>query len=153
MCYLFAFHCRTLPKYTLEAWHEMYTNKKRSENDQYNETSNHIQMKGGGGSGRAWDPRGRGGPPLPPYPFICLWFDVSLYWSCSLKLNGKSSYLLTKILILCLTCNNSGIILFHLTCCNLWHLDHYMYAELRINLSKKTWVEKVADWLEKVSLE
>ena len=63
----------------------MYTNKKRSENDQYNETSNHIQMKGGGGSGRAWDPRGRGDPPLPPYPFICLWFDVSLYWSFSLR--------------------------------------------------------------------
>ena len=38
----------------------MYTNKKRSENDQYNETSNHIQMKGGGGSGRAWD-HGAGG--------------------------------------------------------------------------------------------
>ena len=38
----------------------MYTNRKRSENDQYNETSNHIQMKGGGGSGRAWDP-GAGG--------------------------------------------------------------------------------------------
>ena len=54
-------------------------------NDQYNESSNHIQMKGGGGSGRAWDPRGRGGPPLPPYPFICLWFDVSLYWSFSLR--------------------------------------------------------------------
>ena len=29
----------------------MYTNRKRSENDQYNETSNHIQMKGGDGSG------------------------------------------------------------------------------------------------------
>ena len=29
----------------------MYTNRKRSENDQYNETSNHIQMKGGCGSG------------------------------------------------------------------------------------------------------
>ena len=38
----------------------MYTNRKRSENDQYNETSNHIQMKGGGGSGRAGTP-GAGG--------------------------------------------------------------------------------------------
>ena len=36
----------------------MYTNKKRSENDQYNETSNHIQMKGYGGGG--------GVPPRPP---------------------------------------------------------------------------------------
>ena len=47
----------------------MYTNKKRSENDQYNETSNRIQMKGGGGSGGAWDPRGRGGPATAAVPF------------------------------------------------------------------------------------
>ena len=40
----------------------MYTNKKRSENDQYNETSNHIQMKGGGGGG-AGTPGDAGGPP------------------------------------------------------------------------------------------
>ena len=39
----------------------MYTNKKRSENDQYNETSNHIQMKGGGGGG-AGTPGDAGGP-------------------------------------------------------------------------------------------
>ena len=57
----------------------MYTNKKRSENDQYNETSNHIQMKGGGGGGPELGPPGPGGDPPPPYPFICLWFDVSLY--------------------------------------------------------------------------
>ena len=38
----------------------MYTNKKRSENDQYNETSNHIQMKGyGGGGSQPWGRRRR----------------------------------------------------------------------------------------------
>ena len=66
-----------------------------------------YKWKGAAAAAQGWDPRGRGDPPLPPYPFICLWFDVSLYWSFSLKLNGKSSYLLTKILILYLTCNNS----------------------------------------------
>ena len=40
----------------------MYTNRKRSENDQYNETSRHIQMKGGGGGG-AGTPGDAGGPP------------------------------------------------------------------------------------------
>ena len=36
----------------------MYTNRKRSENDQYNETSNHRQMKGYGGSGGSPRPQG-----------------------------------------------------------------------------------------------
>ena len=63
----------------------MYTNKKRSENDQYNETSNHRQMKGYGGSGGSPRPRGSQALPLPPPPFICIWFDVSLYWSFSLR--------------------------------------------------------------------
>ena len=36
----------------------MYTNKKRSANDQYNETSNHRQMKGYGGSGGSPGPGG-----------------------------------------------------------------------------------------------
>ena len=42
----------------------MYRNRKRSENDQYNETSNHIQMKGGGAGGGGLGPRalGPGGP-------------------------------------------------------------------------------------------
>ena len=39
----------------------MYTNKKRSENDQYNETSNHIQINGAAAAGLG--PRGRGGTP------------------------------------------------------------------------------------------
>ena len=47
----------------------MYTNKKRSENDQYNETSNHIQMKGGGGSGPGLGPPGPGGPAAAAVPF------------------------------------------------------------------------------------
>ena len=46
----------------------MYTNKKRSENDQYNETSNHIQMKGGGGGG-AGTPGDAGGPLAAAVPF------------------------------------------------------------------------------------
>ena len=45
----------------------MYTNKKRSENDQYNETSNHIQMKGGGGG--AGTPGDAGGTPAAAVPF------------------------------------------------------------------------------------
>ena len=45
-------------------------------------------MKGGGGSSRAWDPRGRGDPLLPPYPFICLW---SARATCLLK--RKSAFL------------------------------------------------------------
>ena len=57
--------------------------KKRSENDQYNETSNHRQMKGYGGSGGSPRPRGSQALPLPPPPFICIWFEVSLYWSFS----------------------------------------------------------------------
>ena len=42
----------------------MYTNRKRSENDQYNETSNHRQMKGYGGSSGSPRPRG-------PKPCCC----------------------------------------------------------------------------------
>ena len=41
----------------------MYRNRKRSENDQYNETSNHIQMKGGDGRGPGLGPPGRGTRP------------------------------------------------------------------------------------------
>ena len=63
----------------------MYTNRKRSENDQYNETSNHRQMKGYGGSGGSPWPRGSQALPLPTSPFIRIWFDASLYWSFSLR--------------------------------------------------------------------
>ena len=41
----------------------MYRNRKRSDNDQYNETSNHIQMKGGDGRGPGLEPPGRGTRP------------------------------------------------------------------------------------------
>ena len=44
-----------------------------------------YKWKGATAAAQGWDPRGRGDPPLPSYPFICLWFDVSLYWSFSLR--------------------------------------------------------------------
>ena len=59
---------------------------------------------------------GPGDPPPPPpsYPFICLWFDVSLYWSFSLRFlfvyisfcasNVYSTYILVIISIIWLLC-------------------------------------------------
>ena len=57
----------------------MHTNKKRSENDQYNETSNHIQMKGGGGGG-AGTPGDAGGPPRRrrTLSFVFWWWFLKL---------------------------------------------------------------------------
>ena len=63
----------------------MYRNRKRSENDQYKETSNHRQMKGYDGSGGSPRPGGPSPGSLPSPLFICIWFDVSLYWSFSLR--------------------------------------------------------------------
>ena len=80
----------------MEASNEMYTNKKRSENDQYNETSNHIQMKGGDGRGPGLGPPGRGTRPcrrtlsfvyglmshcIDPFHFVFYFYTFSFYAS------------------------------------------------------------------------
>ena len=60
----------------------MYTNKKRSENDQYNETSNHIQMKGYGGGGGGVPPRPPGSQPRRRRPLSFVLIVFTSFFIC-----------------------------------------------------------------------
>ena len=69
----------------------MYTNRKRSENDQYNETSNRRQMKGYGGSGGS------------PQPLGSKPFHLCMVW-CLIVLIVFTSFSICIHFILCFQC-------------------------------------------------
>ena len=76
----------------------MYTNRKRSENDQYNETSNHRQMKGYGGSGGSPRPRGS-----QPWAAAAAPFHLYMVW-CLIVLIVFTSFSICIHFILCFQC-------------------------------------------------
>ena len=80
----------------------MYRNRKRSENDQYNETSNHIQMKGGGAGGGGLGPRALW-PGGPAAATAAVPFHLSMVW-CLIVLIVFTSFSISIHFILCFQC-------------------------------------------------